>query len=427
MPFESAITSVKSRFVLLLSMALLTLSLAAAAPAAAATCNVPTGTNAFATIQAAIDSTTPLCTVINVKAGTYPGPITIHHNLTLSGASMATTTINLAGNTNPTLDAIVKVVAPATQVTIQRFTIRGPGFTNCGSLQYGILVRDGAKATIQNNRLTAIGDTRDPVTNAASGCQNGNAIQIGRNLLSTTGHAVVRNNTIDDYQKTGIIVDGQLAGPVSTATITGNKITGDVIGTCFPDYRCSPSAAQNAIQISRNANAMVSGNTVTENRYDPAVTSSVGILLFDAGSNVTLSANMADRNDVGIYVIGNGSTTVVSNKVKNSTFDGIALDGSDFNTVRTNTLNLNGNGIGLYDADSNVIERNTVSTSDSSGYFVDVDSTGNFLRMNRALQNFTFGMEDESTGAGTVGTGNSYTGNSCTGNGTAKSDPAGLC
>lgn len=427
MRFEFAIATMKSRFVLLLSGALITLSLVAASPAAAVTCNVPTGTNSFATIQAAIDSTVPLCTVINVKAGTHAGPITINHNLTLSGASMATTTINLAGNTNPTLDAIVKVVAPATNVTIQRFTIRGPGFTNCGSLQYGILVRDGAKATIQNNRLTAIGDTRDPVTNAASGCQNGNAIQIGRNSLSTTGHAIIRTNTIDDYQKSGIVVDGQLVGAVSTATITGNKITGDVIGACFPNFRCSPSAAQNAIQISRRANAMLSGNTVAENRYDPAVTSSVGILLFDAGNSVSVSANTADRNDVGIYVIGNGNASVLSNKIKNSTFDGIALEGTDFNTVRSNTMTLNGNGIGLYDADSNIIERNTAQTSDSSGFFADVDSTGNFLRTNRAIQNFTFGMEDESTGAGTAGTGNSYTGNTCTSNGTAKSDPAGLC
>jgi parallel beta-helix repeat protein len=251
----------------------------------------------------------------------------------------------------------------------------------------------------------------------------------------TTGHAVIKNNTIDDYQKTGIAVDGQLVGPVSTATITGNHVTGDVKGDCFPDFRCHGIAAQNGIQISRKANATVSSNTVVENRYDPAVNSSGGILLFDAGDDVKVSGNTVDRNDVGVWVLGTSSAMVLSNKVKNSTFDGIAVQKDDlfgpspatFNTVRSNVATLNGDGIGLYETTNNIIERNTVSTSDGPGFFVDATSTGNFLRVNTALHNFTFGVEDESVGAGTGGTANSYSGNSCNGNGTAKSDPAGLC
>ena len=195
---------IDARLALLLSGALLTLSLVAASPAAAATCTVKNppapGANNFATIQAAVAA--PNCSLINVKPGTYAGPISINRNLVLRGASSDTTTINLAGNTVDPLEAIIAVVAPATTVTIEKFTIAGPGASGCGSLLYGILVRDGATATIKNNHITAIRD------NPLSGCQNGNAIQVGRNLLGTTGHAVIENNTIDDYQKTGIIVDG---------------------------------------------------------------------------------------------------------------------------------------------------------------------------------------------------------------------------
>jgi hypothetical protein len=58
--------------VLLLSGSLLTMSLAAASPAAAVTCTVknpaPPGPNGFTTIQAAIASVAPNCTVINVKS-----------------------------------------------------------------------------------------------------------------------------------------------------------------------------------------------------------------------------------------------------------------------------------------------------------------------------------------------------------------------
>jgi len=430
MRFNSAITSTKSRLGLLLSGSLITLSLVAASPAVAVTCTVkdplPPGPNPFTTIQDALASVAPVCTLINVKQGIYQGPITIDHDVKLRGVSAATTTINLAGASGTANGAIVEIVSPATVVTIEKFTIAGPGPTGCGSLQYGILVGGGATATIQNNHITAIRD--EPL----SGCQNGNAIQVGRNVLGTVGHAVIKNNTIDDYQKTGIAVDGLLAGPASTATITSNDITGDVNGACYPNFRCSPIAAQNGIQISRNANATVKGNTITENRYDPAVASSGGILLFDAGDEVTVSGNTADRNDVGIWVIGTSNATIASNKVKNSTFDGIAIQDvgpltTAFNTVSKNTATLNGNGIGLYSTFSNVITGNTASTSDGPGFFVDGDSVGNFLTKNKAKTNFTFGMEDTSAGAGTSGTGNSYSGNSCTGNGAAKSDPGGLC
>lgn len=278
----------------------------------------------------------------------------------------------------------------------------------------------------QNNHITAIRD--EPL----SGCQNGNAIQVGRNLLGTTGHAVIKNNTIDDYQKSGIVVDGLVGGPASTATISKNVITGDVNGLCFPNFRCSPIAAQNGIQISRGANATVSQNKVAENRYDPSVNSSGGILLFDAGNDVTVSGNTTNRNDVGVWVIGTSNATVLSNKINDSTFDGIAIQDigtnpTAFNTVSKNQATDNGNGIGLYDTTNNLIDHNTASNSDGPGFFVDATSTGNFLTTNKATKNFTFGMEDESVGAGTGGTANSYSGNSCTGNGTAKSDPAGLC
>jgi parallel beta-helix repeat protein len=171
------------------------------------------------------------------------------------------------------------------------------------------------------------------------------------------------------------------------------------------ELRCASIAAQNGTQINRRANATVSANTIVENRYDPAIASSGGILLFEAGDDVTVNANTADRNDVGIWVIGTSNAAVLSNKVKNSTFDGIAIqhgggNPTAFNTVSKNTATLNGNSIGLYDTASNVIDHNTLSTSEGSGVFVDATSTGNFLQTNKSKQNFTFGMEDESVGAG---------------------------
>ena len=390
--------------------------------AATLTCTVKNpplpGANNFATIQAAI--ATPSCTTIKVKPGSYAGPITVNRNLMLLGHSKVNTIINLAGNTNPTLGAIVAVVGSATKVTIDNFTITGPGAGGCGSLQYGILVRDGATATIQNNRITAIRD------NPMSGCQNGNAIQVGRESLATIGHATIRKNTIDDYQKTGIVVDGRLTGLVSTAAITENTVKGDVNGDCKPEFRCGPLAAQNGIQVSRKAMATVTGNTITENRYDPAVAASGGILLYNAGET-TVKSNTVDGNDVGVWVFNTSNADVLSNKVKNSSFDGIAVQAGGFNTISSNIADRNGNGIGLYDTTTNTVDHNVLSMNEGPGIFVDDDATGNFFLSNKSKKNVTYGIEDLSTGGGTGGTDNSYNGNFCTGNGASPSTPPNVC
>ena len=409
MRFGPTITSMKLRLVLLLSASLVTLSLATAPHAAAVTCTVPTQ---FLTIQAAIAN--PPCTLITVKAGTYIGPITIDRDLTLRGAGPKSIITPGAALVAP--KAIIRVTGAATNAIIEKFTIKGPGDGPCDSLEYGVFVDGDASATIRNNVFTAIRD--EPL----GGCQNGNAIQVGRNALGTTGHAVITGNDIDDYQKTGIAVDNN----GSSATITSNVVTGS-------GFRTGPLAAQNGILVARNADATVSKNTVTDNMYDPNVAASGGILLFDAGNIVTVSSNTLTRNDVGVWVIGTSNVTVKSNKVKDSTFDGIALDNQSGNPVTLNTVSKNqvsgsGDGIGLYGAEDNTIDSNTATTSIAGpGFFVAADSTGNTLTKNRANNNSTFGMEDESAGLGTAGTGNTYSGNHCTGNASGKSAPPGLC
>src|SRR5436305_109882 len=76
-----------------------------------------------------------------------------------------------------------------------------------------------------------------------SGCQNGVGVLIGRNFESTTGSGTVVHNLIDNYQKGGVVVDGQLAtnAPASHAEVAFNEVDG--IG---------PTAviAQNGIQVS---------------------------------------------------------------------------------------------------------------------------------------------------------------------------------
>lgn len=77
---------------------------------------------------------------------------------------------------------------------------------------------------------------------------------MGRAFEATTGSATITDNEIVGYQKGGIVVDNT----GSTATITGNRVTGagptKIIG-------------RNGIQVSRGATATITDNEVRNNFY----------------------------------------------------------------------------------------------------------------------------------------------------------------
>ncbi len=249
--------------------------------------NTDTGLE-YCTIQAAISDPLTLDThTITVAAGTYPEQVTINKSIHLVGAvgAVIEAPLTLPIASDP-LSNIVLVTGSGVSAEITGFTIQGPGSTACGSMGRGIFVRDGAFANIHHNQIL---DIRD---NVFSGCQNGIAIQVGRNALSTSGSATIDYNTITGYQKGAIVVDNT----GSDATITGNIITG--AGT-------TTVTAQNGIQISRGATATINGNTVSGNSfhiegntYDYAGS---GILLYESGAVSLTGGNNLFGNDQNYY------------------------------------------------------------------------------------------------------------------------------
>jgi hypothetical protein len=87
--------------------------------------------------------------------------------------------------------AIVRVNG-ADETSIRDFTVTGPGPAGCDSIEYGVRVDTGGSAAIEGNHITKIEDT------PFSGCQNGVAIQVGRDGTGstppdvTTGSALIR-------------------------------------------------------------------------------------------------------------------------------------------------------------------------------------------------------------------------------------------
>jgi hypothetical protein len=294
----------------------------------------------FTSIQAAVDAAPPGAT-IKVCRGTYVEQVTIpagKDGLTLFSEGDLQAVIK-APLVMSEPKAIV-LVQGAHDVTLRHFTITGPGGGACDSLRYGVRVDSGGSALITDNHITHI---RDAVP---SGCQNGVGVLIGRNFEATYGSGTIVHNLIDDYQKGGIVVDGQLPPdgggflapttvpppPVSHADVAYNEVDG--IG---------PTAviAQNGIQISRGAIANVHHNVVQDNVYSPATTTGEGILLYQVSSSeTTVQHNDVHDNTDGIGLYTTSNVEVGWNHSHdNAPYDGLfANSDSTHNTIEYNLL-----------------------------------------------------------------------------------------
>lgn len=330
----------------------------------------PTAT--FTSIQSAVAAASAGDT-IKVCAGTYTEQVTIpagKDGVELRSVPPLAATIK-APPAMVVPKAIVNITA-AGDVTIRDFTISGPGGGGCDSIRYGVRVGEGASAKIRGNHITMIHDF------PFSGCQNGNAIQIGRQFEASTGSAEITNNGIDTYQKTGIVVDN--AG--SNATISHNLIVG--VGSTV-------TIAQNGVQVSRGATASVQHNEINDNMYSPMTFVSTGVLLFQPGAAVDVSHNKLRRNDETIYSISAVGPKIQHNDIAVSTFDGIGLD----------------------DTSGAAVAHNTSEVSGLDGIWVASTSANNTIAHNKMKNNTEHDAHDDSVGTGTGGTANIWTKNKC--------------
>jgi parallel beta-helix repeat protein len=389
------------------------------------------GHNVFTTIQAAVNAAHAGDT-IDVDPATYKEQVTFSgsgkNNITLvntpntSGTPVIKVPQHLTGS-----KAIVDVNG-STGVTIQGVEITGPSNDGARSISAGVMIEGGGSATVKNDIITNIQD-KD-----FDGTQNGVGIQVGRftSGTPTTGTATITGDSISGYQKGGVVV----TNTGSSASITNNVITGS---------GATSVVAQNGIEISAGATGTVSGNSVTENIYSSPVTpaqfAASGILIDQAGNNVSVTNNSVSNNDAGIWVLDTQNATITGNAVSGSTYFGIALDiistGDSNDLVKNNVSSNNtGDGIDLFGAANNTIQGNTTNSNGGNGIMLDQSSAHNTVTTNVSKSNkgdgilmtaatsnnsitsntFTSNIGtdavDQSTGSGTGGTANSWSGNS---------------
>ncbi len=316
----------------------------------------------YPTIQQAIDNADPAGgDTIQVAAGTYTEQLVINKCVTIKGASQATTIIQspavLANSSVPLIGAnrksIVEIAANS-YVTMKDLTVTGP-LPFSATRVYGIFVVQNATLKMSDSRVTAIHQT-----GGIDGVQNGGGIAAGNSTYNQIGSIDLDSVTVDNVQKTGIIVDRVN----STGTITNSTISG--IGP-------TTIIAQNGIQFSGNASGSVTNSSINGHEYTPNTYSSAGILPFDA-RNVTASGNTFSGNDVGIY--GYNSTIpsplhlfdVTSNTFSNHPDAGIIFDAT-VPTISNNVITGANWGIGgfVVNGQASVIKSNSITAPVGAG------------------------------------------------------------
>jgi parallel beta helix pectate lyase-like protein len=283
----------------------------------------------FTRIQDAVDAAGPN-DAIKVCPGTYDEQVTIgpgKDGLRLFSEVPLKATIRM-----PMLEATgqprsIVTVNGSQDVSLWQFTITGPFyFPACAEAldrHTGVRIID-ASATLFGNHITEIRNANP----ALFGCQDGIGVLVGRQFENQGGTATLRNNTIDLYQKGGVVVDG----PEAYASITQNEIDGDL--------GLTPTIAQNGVQVGRGASANVDHNEIRNNFFFRIgeSDSASGVLLFETAALVSVDHNDVVNNGVGI-AIDEGSTglTVDHNDVTQNHNDGIAAyTGSASNTISYN-------------------------------------------------------------------------------------------
>jgi len=196
--------------------------------------------------------------------------------------------------------AVVKNANPGATVHVVNLTVSASGLHD---------VCDGSGPPDDRLRGILLDEASGSITTSAavhinqgaSGCQEGNGIEV-RNFGSTgTKMVLVDHNMVLDYQKGGIVANGDVV-----ATVTANTVQG--VGPV-------PYIAQNGIQLGFGATGEVSGNSISDNFYtgcshkaaaktDCIPYVAAGLLLYDIdASMIRRSNNRFSNNQFNVLLV----------------------------------------------------------------------------------------------------------------------------
>ena len=214
--------------------------------------------------------------------------ITVPNGVTLDGNGHSITAVDPTGG--HFLGAVVENAGPT--ASVKNLTVMAANLNStCDDFPNSLagIRLDGATGSITNNTVTGLQQGT-----SGDGCQEGNAIEV-RNTTPDTGlpGVNVTGNTVSSYQKTGVLVKGKVSSVVTDNTITG--------------YGPVDFIAQNGVQVSFGATALVNSNTISNNFYTPKSVDACGLLIFQA-DGVKVGKNSFSGNEKDLCNTARGGT-----------------------------------------------------------------------------------------------------------------------
>lgn len=205
-----------------------------------------------------LSATAAVCSLL-VPGATFVGSVGLAEPASASSSCTSVSTshgILTAALVNPTDTVSGKVTPTGCDIGVyfgSGNTGTVDGATISGFTQYGVY-NDGGDVTVTDSTISDIGDTPFDGVQYGIGIYFVNPSLMGSDSSPASG--TISDNTISEYQKGGITVNGQK----STAQVTGNTVTG--LGPVN-------FIAQNGIQFGFGASStpLLSGNDVSGNIY----------------------------------------------------------------------------------------------------------------------------------------------------------------
>jgi len=193
---------------------------------------------------------------------------------------------------------------------VNNLTVTSSGLVNvcdAGANRLRGIMFEGASGSITHTNVVGINQGN-------SGCQEGNAIEVRNAPFDGTHPGTVTvsitNNFVDYYQKTGIVVNGDVQVAVNN----------NYVGSAYlDDY-----LAANSVQLGYGAMGSVNNNTIVGNDWDGA-SDYVGtaVLIYAAGDvNVKKNTVIGAGTDIGVFALYSGTVNVVNNSLTRSADDG---------------------------------------------------------------------------------------------------------
>jgi hypothetical protein len=211
--------------------------------------------------------------------------VTVPQGFTLDGAGHTITAVDPVGPPFHFVGAVVE--NEGSSANVKNVGVTASIASNCDDFPASLAgIRfDGANGSITSSTVTGLQQGA-----SGDGCQEGNAIEVRNTDNVGRPSVTVSGNTVEDYQKTGVLAKGAVS-----ATIAGNTVRG---------YGPVSFIAQNGVQVSAGATAQVSGNSINDNYYTGADLA-CGLLLYEAGG-VKTSKNTFSGNEKDLCNFGRG-------------------------------------------------------------------------------------------------------------------------